>query len=55
MDNQHDKFWAEKINVPFPYVSDDIDKELNDWKNDYESMGHKKLNKDVKINKIKGC
>ena len=35
--------------MPFPYVSDDIDKELNDWKNDYESMGHKKLNKDVFI------
>ena len=47
LDNQHDKFWAEKINVPFPYVSDDIDKDLNEWKNEYDAMGHKKLNKDV--------
>ena len=49
LDNQHDKFWAEKINVPFPYVSDDIDKDLNEWKSEYDAMGHKKLNKDVNI------
>ncbi len=44
MDVTSDKFWAEKMNVPFPYVMEDIDKELNVWKTEYEAMGHKKEN-----------
>ena len=30
------------MNTPFPFVIEDIDKELNNWKIEYESMGHKK-------------
>jgi hypothetical protein len=26
---------------PFPYVAEDIDKELTEWKLDYDKMGHR--------------
>jgi len=47
LDPKLDKFWAEKMNIPFPHVAEDIDRELNKWKMEYESMGHKKSSKDV--------
>ena len=29
------------MNSPFPYVAEDIDRELNEWKKDYDKMGHR--------------
>ena len=29
------------MNQPFPFVAEDIDKELTQWKEEYQKMGHK--------------
>lgn len=42
LDMSTDTFWADKINTPFPYVACDLEKELNDWKDNYQSMAHKR-------------
>lgn len=49
LDIASDKFWASKMNVPFYEATGDLDKELNQWKSEYEKMGHKKENTRVKI------
>ncbi len=44
LDLSKDDFWAKNRCIPFPYVAEDIEKELNEWKADYEKMGHKQNN-----------
>lgn len=29
------------MNVPFPFVIDDNEKELENWTKDYQAMGHR--------------
>ena len=49
LDYKSDKFWADNINLPFPDVSENIDKELNRWRIEYEALGHKKESTKVNI------
>ena len=41
LDEHLDPFWSKNQYVPFPFVAEEIEKELNQWKEDYEKMGHK--------------
>lgn len=47
LDPKSDAFWAENLHSPFPLVADEVDKQFNKWKTDYESMTHKKITEDV--------
>jgi len=42
LDFKADKFWGENMNQPFPDVIENVDKELNRWKVEYDALGHKK-------------
>jgi len=42
LDFKADKFWAENMNQPFPDAIENVDKELNRWKIEYDALGHKK-------------
>lgn len=47
LDPKADPFWGEKMNTPLPIIAEEIDVEMNRWKEEYESMGHKKKVDDV--------
>ena len=42
LDCEKDQFWKSKMNEPFPYVAEDLENQLNEWKSNYENMAHKK-------------
>lgn len=47
-DPKSDLLWGEKMNTPFPYVAEDIDLEMNRWKEEFEAMDHRRKAEDVK-------
>ncbi len=36
------------MNQPFPDIIENVDKELNNWKVEYETLGHKRESSKVK-------
>ena len=47
LDYEADTFWNSKINMPFPFVAEDLENDSNNWKNTYQNMAHKKTFQNV--------
>jgi len=46
-DPKSDPFWGERMNTPFPFVAEDIDVEMNKWKEEFEAMDHRRKTEDM--------
>ncbi len=50
LDVANDEFWRKSLNTPFPYVAENMEKEVEKWQQQYNEMGHKKISTETDVN-----